>query len=185
MRKHCWMPWLALLLWLAFPLRAAEEDTYSEDSILREIEDFFGETTEGLAKAVEKVFKDYGRPNAYIKGEDVGGALVVGVRYGDGILQMKDGRQVKVYWKGPSVGFDWGAAASKVFILVYHLPEPDAIFQRFPGVEGSLYYVGGVGVHYLKRGDIVLAPIRLGAGLRTGANVGYMHFTRKRSWNPF
>jgi hypothetical protein len=164
---------------------ATEEDTYSKESILHAINDFFGKTTEDLAKVVEKAFREQGRPNAYIKGEDVGVAVTVGVRYGDGELHMKRGGVQKLYWQGPSIGFDLGVSASKTFILVYHLPNIDAIFQRFPGVDGSLYYIGGVGVTYLRSGGITLAPIRLGGGLRIGASVGYMDFTRKKSWNPF
>ena len=163
---------------------AAEEDTYTAEEIFQETKDFFGETTEGLAKVIEKVFADHGRPNAYITGEEISGAIGVGVRYGNGRLVFKSGGGRKVYWQGPSVGFDFGGNASKVFVLIYHLPDADALFQRFPGVEGTIYYVGGVGVNYQKSGEIVLAPIRLGAGLRAGVNIGYLHYSKKHSWIP-
>ncbi len=166
-------------------LAADDKDTYSQQNILQAINDFFGKTTEGLAKVVEKAFQEQGRPDAYIKGEDIGVAITVGVRYGDGELHMKRGGARKLYWQGPSIGLDLGVAASKVFILIYHLPRVDAIFQRFPGVDGSLFYVGGVGMTYLRSRGVTLAPIRLGAGLRIGASVGYMDFTRTKSWNPF
>ncbi|MGM9514983.1 DUF1134 domain-containing protein [Roseateles sp. DB2] len=162
-----------------------KEDTYDEDSILKAATDFFGSTTEGLAKVIEKAFKEQGRPNAYIKGEEAGAAITVGLRYGDGQLIMKGGGGGRVYWAGPSIGFDFGANASKVFTLCYHLPNSAAIYQRFPGVEGSLYYIGGAGINYQRLDGITLAPIRLGVGLRTGASVGYIHYRREKSYNPF
>lgn len=163
----------------------SEKDTYDQDSITKDVVDFFGKSSEDLGKIVAKAFKEHGRPNGYIKGEEASGAIGVGLRYGDGVLTMKEGGGRKVYWDGPSVGFDFGGNASKVFILVYHLPSSDKIFQRFPGVDGSLYFIGGAGINYQQRGDIILAPIRLGVGFREGASVGYMHYTRKKTWNPF
>jgi hypothetical protein len=156
-----------------------------QDSILKDAADFFGQSTEGLAKVIEKAFKDHGRPNGYIKGEEASGAITVGLRYGNGTLQMKSGPTRKVYWSGPSIGFDLGANASKVFVLVYHLPNTEKIFMRFPAVDGSLYYVGGAGINYQQRDKIILAPIRLGVGLRAGASIGYMHYTKKKTINPF
>nr|WP_297530841.1 DUF1134 domain-containing protein [uncultured Roseateles sp.] len=171
----------------ALPALAAdnEDDTYDEDSVLKAATDFFGETTEGLAKVIEKAFKDQGRPNAYIKGQEASGALTVGLRYGEGSLIMKRGGGSNVYWAGPSVGFDVGGNASKVFTLVYKLPKASAIYRRFPGVDGSLYYIGGAGVNYQRADGITLAPIRLGVGLRAGASVGYVHYRREKSINPF
>ncbi len=162
-----------------------EEATYDKDEIYREVSAFFGKGAEGLADVLNKVFSEKGRPNGYIKGEEAGGALVVGVRYGNGTLVMKNGAQRRVYWQGPSVGFDIGANASKSFVLVYDLDRVDDIFQRFPGVEGSLYFVAGVGVNYASADNIDLAPIRFGVGWRQGASVGYMHITRKDTWVPF
>jgi hypothetical protein len=161
-----------------------DDSTFSQNEIYEKASGFFGETSEGLAKAIEKVFADQGRPNAYIAGQEVSGAIGVGVRYGEGTLQMKTGSGRKIYWQGPSVGFDLGADASKIFILIYHLPSVDAVFQRFPAVDGSFYFVAGVGVNYQKSGDIVQAPIRTGVGLRAGVNIGYMHYTREHSWIP-
>ncbi len=177
----------ALAAAATLPAWAAEDkgDTYDEDSILKAATDFFGQTTEGLAKVIEKAFKEQGRPNAYIKGEEAGAAITVGLRYGDGELLMKGGGAARVYWAGPSIGFDLGANASKVFTLVYHLPNAGAIYQRFPGVDGSLYYVGGAGINYQRLQGITLAPIRLGVGLRAGASVGYVHYRREKSINPF
>ena len=162
----------------------AEEDTYEQNEILQKADDFFGATTEGLAKAIEKVFADQGKPNAYVTGEEVSGAIGIGVRYGEGMLNRKAGAPTKVYWQGPSIGFDFGGNASKVFVLIYRLPDTESLFQRFPAVDGSLYVVAGVGVNYQQSGDIILAPIRTGIGLRAGVNIGYMHYTKKYSWIP-
>jgi hypothetical protein len=176
--------WLALVLPGTAPAGSAEEGTYDQATILEEAREFFGEGAEGLGKVVEKAFAEQGRPNGYIKGEEVAGAIGVGLRYGNGTLYLKDGTQRKVYWQGPSIGFDFGANAAKVFVLVYHLADPDQLYQRFPGVSGSLYFVAGIGMHYLQSDDAVLAPIRFGVGWRQGANVGYMHFTREETLNP-
>lgn len=168
------------------PAAAAEPEanTYDQDSIVREAKAFFGEATEGLAKVIEKTFKEQGRPVGYIKGEELSAAITVGLSYGKGELVMKNGDTAMLFWQGPTIGFDLGFNASKVFTLVYNLPSKNDIYQRFPGVDGSLYWVAGVGVNYQRRQDIVLAPIRLGAGWRTGASVGYMHYTRERSYLP-
>ncbi len=160
------------------------ETTYSEGEILAKAKGFFGATTKGLAKAIEKVFEDQGRPNAYITGEEVSGAIGIGVRYGEGKLNRKTGEGRTVYWQGPTIGFDLGADASKMFILVYRLPDVDSLFQRFPAIDGSFYFIAGLGVNYQKSGEIVLAPIRTGVGLRAGVNIGYMHYTREFSWVP-
>lgn len=177
---------LSTLFWLfhTAPARAAQDDTYDQESVLQAAVEFFGQTTEGLAKVIEKAFREQGRPVGYIRGEEVAGAITVGLVYGQGELSMKNGTTAKVYWQGPSIGFDLGLNASKVFILVYNLKDKERIYQRFPGVDGSLYWAAGVGMNYQRRDDIVLAPIRLGVGWRAGASVGYMHYTRDRRWLP-
>ena len=178
----------ALSLLFAASAGAAEEqkdqDTYDQDSVIKDATAFFGKGTEGLAKVIEKAFKDHGRPNGYIKGEEASGAIVVGLRYGDGTLTLKNKGSRKVHWQGPSIGFDVGGNASKVFVLVYNLQDMDDIFQRFPAVDGSFYYVAGAGINYQQSEKIILAPIRLGVGLRLGVNIGYIHYTRTKSWNP-
>ena len=161
-----------------------DEATYDEAGTLKAATDFFGQTTEGLAQVIAKAFREQGRPNAFIRGEEVSAAITAGVRYGEGDLVMKSGATKKVYWAGPSVGFDLGANASKVFVLVYKLPDVQTIFKRYPGVDGSLYYVGGVGLNYQRLDGVTLAPIRLGAGLRAGASVGYTHYRPEKSLNP-
>lgn len=179
---------LALLSFAGLPAAAQSgnnRDTYKEDEIVREASDFFGEVSQGLADAVHSVFETYGEPNAYIKGEEAGGAFVVGLRYGQGELVMKNGTRQRVYWQGPSAGWDFGGNAVKVFTLVYNLPNGEAIYRRYPGVEGSAYFVGGIGINYQQRDDVILAPMRSGVGLRLGASVGYLKYTKTREWLPF
>ncbi len=163
----------------------ADSDTFDQDSVLRDAEAFFGKSAEGLGKVIEKAFKENGRPNGYIRGQEAAGAITVGLIYGDGTLVMKNAKNRRVFWSGPSIGFDLGANASKVFVLVYNMPKPGTLFQRFPAVDGSFYYVGGVGINYQRRGGVTLAPIRLGVGLRAGASIGYVHYTPKKTYNPF
>ena len=168
--------------------RAAEQydnGTYSDDEILNAGHRFFGKITKGLAKVIAHVFKKSGRPTAYILGEEGGGALIAGLRYGEGTVYTKAGDKQRVYWQGPSIGYDFGAEGSKTMILVYNLRNTSDIYQRFGGVDGSAYLVGGVGVTFQKRDKIVLAPIRTGLGLRLGANIGYLKYTRRPTWNPF
>lgn len=160
-------------------------DTYSEGEMVMEAGKVFGGTAKGLADAVHAVFQKYGEPNAYIKGEEASGAFVLGLRYGVGTLVMKNGTTEKVYWQGPSAGWDFGGNAVKVFTLVYNLPDGETIYQRFPGVEGSAYLIAGIGVNYQQRGNVILAPMRAGAGLRLGASVGYLKYTKSREWLPF
>lgn len=165
---------------------AQAEQTYSEDEILAAAQRFFGAGAEGLATVIDHVFEDLGRPNGYIEGNEGSGAIGVGLRYGSGYLRRKGASgRTRVYWQGPSIGFDTGGNAARVFTLVYNLRRTDDIYQRFPGVDGSAYFVGGVGVNYQRRDDITLAPIRAGVGFRLGANVGYLAYSRRRRINPF
>ena len=135
--------------------------------------------------AIERIFKENGRPSAYIAGEEASGAITIGARYGRGLLYMKGQQPLEVFWRGPSIGWDLGGNASRVFTLVYGLYTPDAIYRRYPGVEGSAYLVGGLGVNYQQADGIILAPIRTGVGLRLGANVGTMAYSRQRNLLPF
>jgi hypothetical protein len=146
---------------------------------------FFGSITQGLASVIEHTHRKKGRPNGYILGEEAGGAFVAGLRYGRGRLYTKDAGVHNIYWQGPSLGFDAGAEGSKVMILVYNLRDINETYERFGGVDGSAYVVGGVGVTFLSRDQVVMAPIRSGVGLRVGANVGYLKFTQQPTWNPF
>jgi len=162
-----------------------EDDTYSSSEIVNAGHHFFGGISKGLGSVVEHAFQKQGRPNGYILGEEGGGALVAGLRYGQGTLYTKHGGSRRVYWQGPSLGYDFGAEGSKTLILVYNLQDFDQLFHRFAGVDGSAYFVGGVGITFQAYDDVVLAPIRSGVGIRLGANVGYLKYTRTPTWNPF
>lgn len=159
--------------------------TYTQNEIIRAGHGFFGNVSSGLASAVEWTFQKAGRPNGYILGQDAGGAVVAGLRYGEGVLYTKDAGDHKVFWQGPSVGYDLGAEGSKTMVLVYNLRDTSDIYQRFGGIEGSAYLVGGVSVQLQKAGEVTLAPIRAGVGVRLGANIGYLKYTRQPTWNPF
>lgn len=172
----------------AGPLSGAEiapAEPYESGEIVTNVSDFLGVTAESAGGAIERIFKEKGRPTAYIAGEEGSAAITIGARYGKGLLYMKGKDPVEVYWQGPSLGFDLGGNASRVFTLCYNLQFADKIFQRFPGVEGAAYFIGGLGVNYQRADDITLAPIRAGVGLRLGANVGYLAYTRKRNIIPF
>jgi hypothetical protein len=159
--------------------------TYDEGDVVGAAEGVFGKGAAGLAGLIEKIFKEQGHPNAYIAGREAGGAIVVGLRYGSGTMFHKIEGQKKVFWTGPSVGFDLGANAAKTFVLVYNLEDSQDLFRRFPAAEGDVYVIGGFTASYLRRGNIVLVPIRLGVGWRLGANLGYMRFSEKGRWLPF
>lgn len=164
----------------------ASQDTYSEPEIVSAAEHFFGAGAEGVAAVVRHVFEDQGRPNGYIEGQEGSGAFGFGLRYGSGDLHLRAfPGSTHVYWQGPSIGFDTGGDAAKVFTLVYGMRDSSQMFQRFPGVDGSAYFVGGVGVNYQRRDNITLAPMRAGVGFRLGANVGYLAYSRNRRINPF
>jgi hypothetical protein len=160
-------------------------DTYKREDLIAAGEGVFGKGAEGLAGIIEKILKDQGQPNAYIAGREASGAFVVGLRYGSGVLSHKIEGQQPVYWTGPSVGFDVGGDANKVFVLVYNLYDTADLYHRFPGAEGRLYFVGGFAATYLRRGHTVVIPIRLGVGWRAGVNLNYMKFTHKSKLLPF
>ncbi len=164
---------------------ANHRKTYSSEEIVRKGHEFFGTTTKGLARAVESVFAKHGRPSGYILGEEASGAFIGGLRYGEGWLYMKDGQRRKVFWQGPSIGFDYGGNGSRVLMLVYHIDTPRQIYSRFFGVSGSAYIVGGLGVSFHTNEQLVVAPIRTGIGARLGANIGYLKMTSRPTWNPF
>ena len=157
---------------------------YQQDELVMAVSQHLGVTSESAASAIERLFRERGRPTGYITGEEGGGALTIGARYGKGTLWMKDGRTQEVFWQGPTVGFDVGAEASKVFTLVYGLDDPANIYRRYPGVEGSAYLVAGMAVNYQRANGVTLAPVRSGVGVRLGANVGYSSYTKKRGWIP-
>ena len=161
------------------------DTTFKRDDLIGAGEDVFGKGAEGFASIIEKILSEQGEPNAYIAGREAAGAFVVGLRYGSGVMTHKVEGQMPVYWTGPSVGFDVGGDANKVFVLVYNLYDTADLYRRFPAAEGRLYFIGGFAATYLRRGNIVVIPVRLGVGYRAGVNVGYMKFTQKSNWLPF
>ena len=158
---------------------------YSSNEIVDAGHRFFGTISRGLAQIVEKAGSQFGLPNGYVLGQEAGGAVVAGLRYGEGILYTKNAGDLRVFWQGPSVGFDFGGEGARTMMLVYSLPATDAIYQRFAGIDGSAYFVGGLGMTALTMNNIVVVPIRTGVGMRLGANVGYLKFTPTATWNPF
>jgi hypothetical protein len=181
---------LALILGLGLvgsqqPAGAQSEETYSQNELINEGHKFFGTVSEGLASVVEHAVSGYGQPNGYILGEEGSGAIIGGVRFGEGILYTKNAGQHKVFWQGPSVGFDVGAQGDRTMMLIYNLPSVDTLFQRYAGVNGSAYFVAGVGMTVLARDTIYVIPIVSGVGARLGVNIGYLKFTAQPTWNPF
>ena len=159
--------------------------SFSTDELIGSGHHFFGTISRGLAQTVEEATRRFGQPNGYILGQELSGAFVGGLRYGEGILYTRNAGDIKVYWQGPSIGFDAGADGDRTMMLVYKLPATPAIYSRFVGVDGSAYFVGGFGFTALASDDIVLVPVRSGVGARLGINIGYLKFTRKATWNPF
>ncbi len=172
-------------LLLALPAQAQQASQYSMQEIVDAGHGFFGETSGGLAKLVERAFESYGLPNGYILGQEGSGAFVAGLTYGEGTLNTKNAGQHSVFWQGPSLGLDWGGQGSRTMMLVYNLPDVNALFDRFGGVSGSAYVIAGLGMQVNVNRDIVLVPIRTGVGARLGINAGYLKLTRQPTWNPF
>ena len=165
--------------------QSSDQATYQEDDLIGAAEGVFGKGAKGIGKLIEDILKEQGRPNGYIVGREGGGAFIVGLRYGSGTLNHKVEGQKPVYWTGPSIGFDAGANAGSTFVLVYNLYDSEDLYRRYPAGEGAAYLLGGFNASYLRRDDVVLIPIRVGGGLRLGANVGYMKFSKKQRWSPF
>jgi hypothetical protein len=190
--RFCGLNWVrALILTIAFagPFALSPSPSQAQEYTAQEIIDsghrFFGATSGGLATVVEKVFSSYGLPNGYLLGEEGSGALIGGLTYGEGTLYTKNAGDHKVYWQGPSLGWDFGGEGSRVMMLVYNLDDTSSLYNRFGGVAGSAYVVAGVGFNVLKAGNIVLVPIRTGVGARLGINLGYLKLTQNPTWNPF
>ena len=161
-----------------------DSNHFSPDELIEAGHHFFGGVSRGLAMIMQKAFSQWGEPNGYILGEEGSGAFVGGLRYGDGTLYTKNAGDLRVFWEGPSIGFDAGADGARTMMLVYNLPATQAIFDRFGGVNGSAYFIGGFGMTALTANNIVLVPIRSGVGFRLGANLGYLKFTQQPTWNP-
>ena len=162
-----------------------QSETVPREDLIDAAEGVFGRGAQGLARLLENILRDQGEPVAYIAGQEASGAFVFGVRYGSGVMRHQVEGERTVYWTGPSLGFDVGADANKVFVLVYNLHDSADLFRRYPAGEGHAYFVGGFSAQYMRRGDVVLIPIRLGVGLRLGVNAGYMRFSERNRWLPF
>jgi hypothetical protein len=167
------------------PSAAPQSQHYSSNEVIDAGHRFFGSVSRGLAQIVEKAGSQWGLPNGYVLGQEAGGALVAGLRYGEGVLYTKNAGDLRVFWQGPSLGWDFGGEGARTMMLIYSLPATNAIYQRFAGIDGSAYFVGGLGMTALTADGIVVVPIRTGVGLRLGANVGYLKFTPTATWNPF
>ncbi|MBP1875177.1 hypothetical protein LPJGGPFB_06019 [Ensifer adhaerens] len=180
---------LATMFLMAGAISAAQAQQANSQYSMQEIVDaghgFFGETSGGLAKVVERAFERYGLPNGYILGQEGSGAFIAGLTYGEGELNTKNAGQHNVFWQGPSLGIDWGGQGSRTMMLVYNLPSVPSLYKRFGGVSGSAYVVAGVGMTVLTDEQIVVVPIRTGIGARLGVNVGYLKMTQNPTWNPF
>ena len=181
---------IAMLATVLAPVPAALaqgslSDTYSGEDLVDSGKQFFGSASQGLASLVERAVSQFGLPNGYILGEDAGGALFAGARYGEGVLHTRNAGEFNVFWQGPSIGFDVGGDGSKTMMLVYNLNQVPDVLGRFAGVDGSAYVMGGFGMTVIKRGNVVMVPIRSGVGARLGINVGYLKFTNEPTWNPF
>ena len=167
------------------PSQPPTANQFSSNDIIDAGHRFFGGVSRGLAEIVEKAVSQWGLPNGYVLGQEASGAFIGGLRYGDGTLYTRNAGDVRVFWQGPSVGFDAGADGARTMMLVYNLPQVGAIFDRFGGIAGSAYFIGGLGMTALTANNIVVVPIRSGIGLRLGANLGYLKSTDNPTWNPF
>lgn len=176
---------LAAVLALGAVQAAQAQDTYTADEIVASGHKFFGEASGGLATVIEKIFSSYGLPNGYVLGEEGSGALVGGLTYGEGTLFTKNAGDHKVFWQGPSLGWDFGGQGSRTMVLVYNLDDVNSLYKRYGGVAGSAYVLAGLGFNVLKNGPILLVPVRTGVGARLGVNVGYLKLTAQPTWNPF
>ena len=176
---------LAMLAPAAALAQAEAPRSFSTDELLNSGHHFFGTISRGLAQAIEEATRRFGQPNGYVLGQELSGAFIGGLRYGEGILYTRNAGDLKVFWQGPSIGFDAGADGDRTMMLVYRLPATQAIYSRFVGVDGSAYVIGGFGFTALAADDIVLVPVRSGVGARLGINLGYLKFTRQATWNPF
>jgi hypothetical protein len=167
------------------PPAPQQQPSFTPGELVNAGHQFFGTVSRGLATVIESAVSKWGLPNGYVLGEEAGGAFFGGLRYGEGMLYTKNAGDLKVFWQGPTLGWDFGGEGSRTMMLVYSLPATAAIYQRFAGIDGSAYFVGGFGMTALTANNIVLVPIRSGVGLRLGANVGYLKFTPQSTWNPF
>jgi hypothetical protein len=186
----------ALVIGLAAPLsparaqapnvaRSENPETFTPQELVDSGHSFFGNVSRGLALTLQEAVKRWGEPNGYILGQEASGAFVGGLRYGEGTLYTRNRGQQRIFWQGPSVGFDFGGEGARTMMLVYNMPSADALYRRFVGLDGSAYFIGGFGMSAAAADEIVVVPIRSGVGARLGVNLGYLKFTPEPTWNPF
>jgi hypothetical protein len=164
---------------------AARPEAFSSGEIVDNGHRFFGSISRGLAEGLERANGKWGKPNAYILGQEAGGAFIGGVRYGEGTMYTRNAGHRRVFWQGPSIGADAGADGARTMMLVYNLPDVDAIYRRYAGVNGAAYLVGGLGFTALNNQEVTVMPVRAGVGARLGLALGYLKFTPDQTWNPF
>jgi hypothetical protein len=169
----------------AYATNPGDPNSYNSNDLVESGHQFFGSASRGLALAVQEAVRRWGEPNGYILGQEASGAFFGGVRYGEGKLFTRNAGDRRIFWQGPSLGFDVGGEGSRTMMLVYNLPATSALYTRFVGVDGSAYLIGGFGVSAAKADDMVVVPIRTGVGARLGVNMGYLKFTPEPTWNPF
>ena len=172
------------------PLSAAAQGyqqnrSFSQNELVNSGHQFFGNVSRGLALTIEEAVRRWGEPNGYVLGQEASGAFIGGLRYGEGTLFTRNAGDRKVFWQGPSIGFDAGGEGARTMMLVYNLPAVEAMYQRFAGVDGSVYLIGGFGFTALTAEGVMVVPIRTGVGWRLGVNLGYLKFTPQSTWNPF
>ena len=187
MRTFC-IALFMLISVVSSPVTAQEVEkieNFSQSRLVIESAKFLGTTAESMAEIVGRLFAQYGPPSAVLRGEEGSAAIMLGLRYGRGEIEMQDGRREPIYWRGPSAGIDSGGSATKSFALIYGLNNPNDLHKRFVGIEGSAFYVGGVSANFLERDNIIVAPLRVGIGMRLGANIGYVKFSPDQGWFPF
>ena len=174
----------------AAPPRPGERSTYSTGELVDSGHGFFGNVSRGLALTLEEAVRRWGEPDGYILGQEGSGAFFGGLTYGEGTIytragEGRKGRGQRIYWQGPSLGFDVGGNGSRSMMLVYNLRSMPEMYKRFLEVEGSAYIVAGFGLTAAQADDTIVVPIRSGVGLRLGVAVGYLKFTDAPTWNPF
>jgi hypothetical protein len=169
----------------AYATSPGDPRTFQSGELVNSGHQFFGSISKGLALAVQEAVSRWGEPNGYILGQEASGAFVGGLRYGEGTLYTRNAGERRIFWQGPSLGFDFGGDGARTMMLVYNLPAVDALYRRFAGVAGSAYLVGGFGLSAATADEMIVVPIRSGVGARLGVNLGYLKFTQEPTWNPF
>lgn len=160
--------------------------SFSPQELIDAGHSFFGGVSKGLGGIVEEAGRRWGQPNGYILGQEASGAFFGGLRYGEGKLFRRSGDPGhRIYWQGPSVGFDVGGEGARQMMLIYNLEGRDGIYRRFAELDGSAYFIAGLGMSAATAGNTVVVPIRSGVGMRLGVALGYLKFTPSPTWNPF